>query len=149
MFVTMVYGVLCLETGEFKYANAGHNPPLILRLRSDELELLERGGMALGVMDGYQIRGKTVLLDHGDCLILYTDGITEAFSPGGQIYGEDRLSAAIQDVRKHAINEPEGTPNLAKIVLETIDQSVCSFINADSLSDDQTLVVFSRQTLLE
>jgi serine phosphatase RsbU (regulator of sigma subunit)/putative methionine-R-sulfoxide reductase with GAF domain len=146
MFVTMVYGVLCLETGEFKYANAGHNLPLILRLRSDELEHLEGGGMALGVMDGFQIRGKTALLDHGDCLIMYTDGITEAFSPGGQIYGEDRLRTAIQDVRKHAPNEPEGTPNLAKIVLETIDQSVSSFINSDSLSDDQTLVVFSRQT---
>ena len=146
MFVTMVYGVLCLETGEFKYANAGHNPPLLLRLRSDELKLLERGGMALGVMDGYQIKGKTALLDHGDSLILYTDGITEAFSPGGQIYGEDRLFAAIQDVRKLAPNEPEGTSNLAKIVLEMIDQSVSSFINSDSLSDDQTLVVLSRQT---
>ncbi len=102
--------------------------------------------MALGVMDGYQIKGKTTLLDHGDCLILYTDGITEAFSPGGQIYGEDRLLTAIQDVHKHAPNEPEGTSNLAKIVLETIDQSVSSFINADSLSDDLTLVIFSRQT---
>jgi GAF domain-containing protein len=56
MFVTMVYGVLCLETGEFK--------------------------------------DKTAQLDHGDCLILYTDGITEAFSPDDKIYGEDRLSAA-------------------------------------------------------
>jgi len=102
--------------------------------------------MALGVMDAYQIRGKTAQLDHGDCLILYTDGITEAFSPDGKIYGEDRLFAAIQDVRKHAPNESEGTSNLAKIVLETIDQSVSSFINADTLSDDQTLVVFSRQT---
>ena len=105
--------------------------------------------MALGVMDAYQIRGKTAQLDHGDCLILYTDGITEAFSPGGQIYGEDRLSTALQDVHKHVINELEGTPNLAKIVLETIDQSVSSFINSDSLSDDQTLVVFSRQIPLE
>jgi len=146
MFVTMVYGILCLETGEFKYANAGHNPPLILRVRSDELERLQRGGMALGVMDGYQIRGKTALLDHGDSLILYTDGITEAFSPGGQIYGEDRLFAAIQNVRKHVSNEPEGTSNLAKIILETIDQSVRTFIDADSLSDDLTLVVFNRQT---
>jgi serine phosphatase RsbU (regulator of sigma subunit) len=85
-------------------------------------------------------------LDLGDSLILYTDGITEAFSPGGQIYGEDRLFAAIQNIRKHAPNEPEGTSNLAKIVLETIDQSVSSFINADSLSDDLTLVVFNRQT---
>ena len=102
--------------------------------------------MALGVMDEYQIRGKTAQLDHGDSLILYTDGITEAFSPGGHIYGEDRLITAIQDVRKHAHYEPEGTSNLAKIVLETIDQSVSSFISDDSLSDDQTLVVFSRQT---
>ena len=138
MFVTAVYAVLSLETGELAYANAGHNLPLLLRSRTRELERLNKGGMALGVLAGTRPEEHVISLEPGDCLVLYTDGITEAFSPDGDMYGEDRLRAAIQDVE-------DGS---AQKVLDAIDYSVVAFTGDGPLSDDRTLVVMRRTAVV-
>jgi sigma-B regulation protein RsbU (phosphoserine phosphatase) len=135
MFVTAIYAVLSLETGELVYANAGHNLPFLLRARTWELEPLEKGGMALGVMEGVRVVEHTVFLEPGDSLVFYTDGITEAFSSDGEIYGEERLRAAIQDASAAS----------AQAVLAAIDASVDTFIADATPSDDRTLMVLRRQ----
>jgi serine phosphatase RsbU (regulator of sigma subunit) len=135
MFVTLIYSVLSLETGELIYANAGHNPPLLFRNDGSRLERLEKGGMALGVLEGNRIKENKVQFNSGDCLIFYTDGVTEAFSPQGEMYGEAHLRQAILDA---------GTSS-AEIVLKSIDNSVCRFTADCSLADDLTLMVLTRK----
>ncbi len=135
MFVTVFYAVLSLETGELAYANGGHNLPLLLRSRTGELEQLSKGGMALGVLEGAQLEEHAVSLEPGDSLILYTDGVTEAFSPEGDMYSEERLWATVQAAASRS----------AQAMLDGIDDSVVAFIGDAALSDDRTLVVLRRK----
>ncbi len=81
MFVTGVYAVLDQETGEFTYANAGHNPPFWIR-NDGQIEKLTRTGIALGVTEANLMTQRTVRIASGESVLLYTDGVTEAFSPG-------------------------------------------------------------------
>lgn len=95
LFVTVFYGILDARTGAFTYANAGHNPPYIVR-RDGAIEALPvTGGMAMGILDGMPFAEKSVTLAAGDSLFLFTDGVTEAFDPADQEYGEERLEAAL------------------------------------------------------
>ncbi len=140
MFVTLTYAVLNLETGELEYANAGHNPPLILRNQSCNLESFDRTGMALGVLEGIRIGGRHICLEPEDFVIMYTDGVTEAFSPSGDIFGEQRLFNTILDV---VASDPEHIVD-AQTVLETIDWAVSDFVENSTISDDLTLVILKR-----
>src|SRR5262249_24723532 len=79
MFVTLFYGILELSTGEFVYANGGHNPPYRIGPDGRVIGLEPTGGLALGVMPGMDYAQKTVALGPADGLFLYTDGVTEAF----------------------------------------------------------------------
>jgi sigma-B regulation protein RsbU (phosphoserine phosphatase) len=135
MFVTAVYAILSLETGELVYANAGHNLPLLLRSRTGELERLGKGGMALGVLEGTRLEERSVSLGPGDDLIFYTDGVTEAFSPQDDIYGEERLRATIQ----------AAAGSSAQALLDGIDDSVSAFVGDTPPSDDLTLMVLRRK----
>ncbi len=99
MFVSAVYGVLTLETGGFTYANAGHNPPIWLCGEKRTVELLRRTGPALGIIEDLAMEERTIALAPDDFLLLYTDGITEAFSPGEEAYGEERLQQALKTSR--------------------------------------------------
>lgn len=134
MFVTAVYAVLSLETGELTYANAGHNPPLLLRHHPRELERFGTGGIALGVLEGVRLEERVVSLKPGDHLILYTDGVTEAFSPQNDIYGEERLRSTIQTADSGS----------AQAMLNDIDGSVLTFVGDLPPSDDLTLLVLCR-----
>jgi len=72
------------------YVNAGHNNPILLR-RSGAVERLELGGMPLGVVDGAPYASGEVMLETGDWLVAFTDGVVEAENPAQQQYGEERL----------------------------------------------------------
>ena len=134
MFVSAFYAVLSLQTGQLAYASAGHNPPLLLRPRTGEEEWLRTEGMVLGVLEGIHFGERIVALEPGDVLVFYTDGVTEAFSPGGDIYGEGRLQAAIEAAAD--------TP--AQAMLEAICASVSDFVGDNPPSDDLTLMVLRR-----
>jgi serine phosphatase RsbU (regulator of sigma subunit) len=134
MFVTAIYAVLSIETGELVYANAGHNPPLLSRAETGQLEPLAKGGMALGVLADSEADDHRSILEPGDSLVFYTDGITEAFSPEGDIFGEELLQTAIKDT--------DGLS--AQATLDRIHESVLSFSGGTSQSDDLTLMVVRR-----
>ncbi len=138
MFVTAIYAVLTLETGRLVYANAGHNLPLWLQACGQALQRLERGGMALGVLEGVKIEERSIVLEPCDCLTFYTDGITDAFSPRGGLYGEDRLRQTIQS----------SDADSAQAMLNAIEASVTAFAGDDPPSDDMTLMVLRRLPLL-
>ena len=87
MFVTMLYAVYDPATGELTYASGGHDPPLVVRADgSSELKPLT-GGIALGVLGGFEYRQETFQLEPGDTVCFYTDGVTEATNQQGQLMG--------------------------------------------------------------
>jgi sigma-B regulation protein RsbU (phosphoserine phosphatase) len=134
MFVTAVYGVLFLESGKFTYANAGHNPPVWMNRAGKMVESLRRTGAALGIIEDLSIGEHTITLDLDDLLLLYTDGLTEAFSPEDDTYGEERL----QDVLKRTGASP------AREVLNALETSVKQFMGPLPAADDLTMLALKR-----
>jgi phosphoserine phosphatase RsbU/P len=104
MFVTMFHGVLDLATGALCYCNAGHHPPYLLRAAGGR-ERLQATGIPFGIKPdmNYPI-GQTVL-HADDGLLLFSDGITDACSPDGEAYGNDRLESALEEVREQSAAE--------------------------------------------
>jgi serine phosphatase RsbU (regulator of sigma subunit) len=98
MFVTMFHGVLDLTTGLLRYCNAGHNPPYLLRA-DGRRETLKATGIPFGIDPDRPYRIAETSLVPGDALFLFSDGITEAFSPAGEIFGEARLERALDGAR--------------------------------------------------
>ena len=92
LFVTLFYGVLDERTGVFTYANGGHNPPILVG--HDDANTLETtGGVALGMFPGLDYSAARVDMDVGFRLVLFSDGITEAFNETEELFGDDRLLA--------------------------------------------------------
>ena len=93
MFVTAWMGILDLTTGNVKFANAGHNPPLLKRANGSFEYLKTRAGFVLAGMEGVRYRAGEITLNPGDRIFLYTDGVPEATNTENKLYGEDRLLA--------------------------------------------------------
>jgi serine phosphatase RsbU (regulator of sigma subunit)/transcriptional regulator with GAF, ATPase, and Fis domain len=133
LFITAAYAIVSLDTGRVTFANAGHNLPLLIR-KTRQLEILETTGMALGVLEGIHIADMNTYLNQDDCLIFYTDGVTEAFSPDGEMFGEQRL-------REFVLS---GECLSAQQQLQAIDQAVQDFIGDLPYSDDITILTVRR-----
>jgi serine phosphatase RsbU (regulator of sigma subunit) len=131
LFVTVFYCILEPKTGVLRYANGGHNPPYVRHADGTVETLRGAGGLVLGALSGTVYPTHTVQLGPGDRLVLYTDGVTEAFNPAAEAYGEERL---IAEVRAHADG---GSMTL----IEHICQSVTAFAGTAPQSDDITLTV--------
>jgi len=95
LFVTAFMGILDLATGEFTYANAGHNPPLIRRKDGDYEYLKVDPGFVLAGLEGMSYSSAKLTLKPGDSLYLYTDGVTETLNVQQELYGEERLRKAL------------------------------------------------------
>ena len=130
-FITYVHGIYDEEKKTFDYVNAGHNPPTLVRANG-EIELLEAGGLLLGVMADAEYERGTVTFDEGDVLALFTDGVTEAMSPDDEEYGEERLEKLLQDTRHQSATE----------ILDAVREDIRVFTDdAPVLSDDVTMIV--------
>ncbi|MDK2808693.1 MAG: phosphoserine phosphatase RsbU/P [Clostridiales bacterium] len=100
MFVTAWMGVLEISTGHMEYVNAGHNPPLVKK-NTKEVEFIKsRAGFVLAGMEGIAYRQNEMMLEPGDCLFLYTDGVTEATNQESEFYGENRLKERIKHCKE-------------------------------------------------
>ena len=99
MFVTLFYAVLDTRDGRVVYANAGHNPPYLLRSGGAVDIVPSSGDMALAVMDGLAYADRTLVLAPGDGLFMFTDGVTEAFDPARAMFGETRLEGLLADLQ--------------------------------------------------
>ena len=96
MFVTAFVGVLDYATGHVVYANAGHNPPLVRKAGTWEW-VKDKSGLPLGLFGGMPYAAFELDLADGDALLLYTDGVTEAMSATGELYGEERLIGLLRE----------------------------------------------------
>jgi len=135
LFVTVFYCIFDAATGALCYANGGHNPPYVRRADGSIEVLSGTGGLVLGAMPGVEYQNHTVQLCAGDRLVLYTDGVTEAFNHVEEAYGEKRLLAEVQ---AHGDGSAEG-------LVERICRSVTKFSGTAPQSDDITLTVLSWQ----
>jgi phosphoserine phosphatase RsbU/P len=130
MFVTVFYGVLDAAAMQFSYVNAGHNPPLLVRDGGVQ-ELGNSRGIALGVVPDVSVAATTLDLRPGDILVLYTDGITEAFNDLDEAFGEERLRDYVQ----------AGRAMPARDILDGLVAEIRRFAGGAAQSDDITLVV--------
>ena len=135
MFITVAYLVITLKSGLIVYANAGHNPPLIKRRISTRLEEMRRTGIALGVFEGIEIEDRVKKLKSGDILLMYTDGVSEAISSSGELFGIKRLRRVVLSSYLFVANE----------LLENIEHSLDLFTQGEPRSDDMTLVALVRE----
>ena len=131
LFVTVFYCILDPKTGVLHYANGGHNLPYVRRAAGPVESLDGAAGLVLGAMPGVGYPTHTLQLLRGDRLVLYTDGVTEAFNPSHELYGAHRL---VDEVRVHG----GGTP---AALVERICQSVTDFAGSAPQSDDIALTV--------
>lgn len=105
MFVTLFYAVIDTRDGSMVYANAGHNPPYILRADGRLEELGTFGGMALAILEGNDYDDQVAKLEPGDRFFMYTDGVTEAFNPQGEMFGVPGLETLLERIRAQPIEE--------------------------------------------
>lgn len=130
MFVTIFLGILDLKTGEFLYANAGHNPPLVWDYEHEPNFLKPPGGPVSGLMDDAVFNMDRLTLTPGTVLLAYTDGVTEAFDAAGVAFSDDRLLEVSVRVRERTVKD------ITKTLLEEID----SFCKDAPQADDITIV---------
>jgi serine phosphatase RsbU (regulator of sigma subunit)/CHASE2 domain-containing sensor protein len=133
MFATLFFGILDPHTGRLRYVNGGHEPPLILR-GGRVIHHLKATGLAVGALAGAPFRAAEAALEPGDCLVLYTDGITDAADADGVPFSKGRLTALAAESRPAA-------QEVVRRVVTALDRHVGS----SAPSDDVTLLVVFRE----
>ena len=128
-FITFCFAWIDPVRQSLVYSNAGHNPPLLLKA-DGSVERLGEGGMVMGVFPDAAFKQAEVVIVPGDRLLFYTDGITEAPSPEGEEYGEERLVAS-------ATRSPDASPDGTKVAVLA---DLASFTGG-TFADDATLIV--------
>jgi serine phosphatase RsbU (regulator of sigma subunit) len=137
MFVTVFYAVLDPFTSTLTYCNAGHNPPYLLRAHAhapDDVQLLRRTGLPLGILENTAWERKVVQLNPGDAMVLYTDGITEAHNAQQSLFGSERALDVVQ----------ANLGRSAQDVTDALLAEVRAFVGDAPQFDDITLMVIVR-----
>jgi len=137
IFLTAIYGVLNPEDSSFTYVNAGHNPPCILHRAGDEIDCqqLEKTGTLVGIFPDNTWEAKTVELQPGETLVLYTDGITEAQNEAGEFFGYERLLETLKTGFDHPAED------FRNMILENVQ----AFTGSAPRLDDITLIVIHKE----
>ena len=129
-YATLFYGAYDDATHSLRYVNAGHNPPLLVR-GDDAAERLGATGTAIGLMPDAPFAHASADLGHGDTLVLFTDGVTEAMNGNAEEFGDERLVRLVTDHRTLAPSE------LETLIMDEVD----AFSGNTPQHDDMTLVV--------
>ncbi len=132
-YATFFYAQYDPRAHRLVYVNAGHNPPLLFRKRSDGWEILRlaTGGTVVGLLEGFSYQQETLALQPGDLLVAFTDGISEAMNPFDEEWGEERLIETV----KSCVRLP------AARILSSIMDAADAFAAGAQQHDDMTLVV--------
>jgi sigma-B regulation protein RsbU (phosphoserine phosphatase) len=135
MFVTLFFGVYDPDTGHVRFVNAGHNPPFKVSANGTVDALPRSTDMAVAVVEDMDFTAHELMLDPGDRLVLYTDGVTEAFNPEGEQFGEERFVAVL------AGETDQTTSGAAHATVKAIQV----FEAGNDQSDDITILVLHRK----
>jgi sigma-B regulation protein RsbU (phosphoserine phosphatase) len=135
LFATLVYARLMPDSGQLTYVNGGHNPPLLYRARQDEIQLLKRTGLPLGVMDNSAYEQVTLQLQPGDFVLFYTDGITEAVNSANLEFGQERLLRAVYELRACSTEE----------IISGLEQAFNAYADPSQSFDDITMLAVRKE----
>lgn len=137
LFLSAFLTTLHIPTGVYACANAGHNSPYQYHAATGKASELTVRGLLLGAFEETRLDEQSYTLEPGDCLVMFTDGITEARNSSGEFYDEDALRAVIES----------GEWSTAQDLLDAIVNSVADFVGDEPPSDDMTLIVIRRQPI--
>jgi len=135
MFLTLFYAVYDPSSHLLTYVNAGHNPPLLYNPTSGQHDWLRPTDMLMGVMPQRPFEAQERHLDPNDVLVLYTDGVTEAFNARREMFGEERL---VEAIRAHGTVSAQG-------LVQALAATVATFAGEAPQSDDITILVMRCQ----
>lgn len=139
MFCTMFLGVLDLKTGHLEYCNAGHNAPIIRRVKETPEDVNVHYAkidinIAVGVFEGFPYAKGEAMLKPGEAIFLYTDGVTEAENVNKELFGDDATLATLADAREHHVRS-------AKDFVEYVYNVLQKHAEGAEQSDDITMLV--------
>lgn len=132
-FTSLFYGIYDRAGSKFAFVNAGHNYPILVR-SDGSFELLKTTGPALGLMKEMVCSTIEIVVEPGDLIVFYTDGITEMMNDLGEQFGEGRLIEISISKRNTETSE----------IIKSIIDNVKSFGSSQFLKDDMTLMIFKR-----
>ena len=136
-FVTVLYGILNTDDGEFTYARAGHEPPLILHRDGSVERLPHEAGMALGLWEDIVLDEQTIILQSGCTLVLYTDGMTDCRDPKGEPFRLEGIQSALSICPTSS----------AQTVCDYLLKTLMDYQGGSMQDDDVTLVaVHAKET---
>ena len=130
MFVTVWLGILEISTGRLTAANAGHEYPALMRAGGDFELYKDKHGFVIGGMEGIRYKQYELQISPGDKLFLYTDGLPEATDADGELFGTDRMTAALNETK-------DASPEQ---VLRGVHRAADSFVKEAEQFDDLTML---------
>ncbi|MEL0010075.1 MAG: GAF domain-containing SpoIIE family protein phosphatase [Bacteroidota bacterium] len=130
-FITSVYLTLHYEQHWVEYVNSGHNPPYLVK---DQISTLDESGLMLGIMDPIDFPSARVSMEAGDVLVLFSDGVTEATNPAGELYSEERFEQWLIQHRKLNVEQ----------LKEALLNEIKLFADGAEQSDDITFILLKR-----
>ena len=137
MFVTAFICVLDIDTNEMKFINAGHNPPFLMK-KDAEFEMMKpKANLVFGMMEDMPYQEQCIMLEKGDVIYLYTDGVTEALNADDELFGEERL--------KQVLNRHREKIDCTDTFMKHLYDEVNVFAKGVSQADDITMVCVSRK----
>ena len=139
LFITAFEGVLDLVTGEFVYVNAGHEMPFICKAGGNFEPYKIRAAFVLAGMEGMKYRAGSMMLEPGDKIFQYTDGVTEATNIHNELYGMERLGAILNKAKN-------GTPHE---ILPAVKKDIDEFVGEAPQFDDITMLCLEYKTKME
>ena len=135
MFVTVFYAIYDMRTGLLTYCNGGHNPPFLLHANGTTEALPVSDNLIVGALKGIKFKENTLQLEHGDTLVMYTDGVTEAMRQTREVFGTKRFCDTLSSLNGKSSQE----------VVETVKASLSDFVGDSEQSDDITMLVLKRK----
>jgi len=131
MFVTIFSGILNTKTGEVLYSSAGHNPPLVLCREKGAEYIGTPGGIAVGAREGLSYKTERLVLHPGECLFMYTDGVTEAANLRDELFSEKRLLDDLSPLRDKPIKD----------IVSSLMEKIEDFSQGAPQADDITMMI--------
>lgn len=130
MFITVFCAILNTVTGEMQYTNGGHNPPVIIKKTGETAYLDSSGDLVVGIMEGSPYASRSLILEAGDKLFLYTDGVTEAMNSADEIFSNGRLLQVLSGCRLSSLSA----------IVSSVNDAVDEFCGDTPQYDDITML---------
>ena len=135
LFVTCVLGVLDVESGRFDYVCAGHEPAYVVGPDDRRRPLPMTQGLAMGLMDDFEYASGSEVIQPGETLFIYTDGLTDAVDLGGTLFGKERLEATLDGASRRSTSE----------IVDQVWSEIGTFSTGAAAADDMTCLVLRRR----